>query len=171
MKTRLYSLLTVLCFLPGPLLAQQATIIGIYEECTPVSSMVMIDADQMTRADDIAARATAAADGLGFDRAVPVMIESLKRNGITDVRVRRQGQCTDGAPYQFIEAIIDYCGEKLAQAQIHIDGDIFFNKRGTGLELEDFMSEAQEKLSAIGIFEIPRVSLNNLPDCQQETSS
>lgn len=171
MKTRLYSLLTVLCCLPGTAWAQQATIIGVYEECTPVSSMVMIDADQLTRADDIAARAVAAADGLGFERALPVMIESLKRNGITDVRVRRQGQCTDSTSHQYIEAIIDYCGEKPVQAQVHIDGTVFYDKSGAGLVLEDFLSEAQEKLSARGIFEIPRVSLKNLPDCQQETSS
>ena len=171
MKTRLYSLLLILYFPPVVVSAQQATIIGVYEECTPVSSTVMIDSNELTRADEIAAQAVAAADGLGFERALPVMIESLKGNGIKDVRVRRQGQCTDSKTYQFIEATIDYCVDKPTKAQVQIDGNVFYDQSGAGLVLENFMSTAQEKLNAIGIFEIPRVSLNNLPDCQQETSS
>lgn len=160
---------------PGPVLSNEATIIGIFEDCLPVSSTIIVrgrpgelDLEQVDR---IVAQAEAASSGLHFDQALPLMIASLEQNGIENIDVQKQGACGSVGHGKFVEAVIGYCGEKANSAEILIDGDVFFRHSGTELDFDSFVNEARVRLKSVGIFQDPRVSLINISDCNPETSS
>ena len=174
MKAILYSLCSCLLALPASVFASEATIVGLYEDCVAESSTIFIGPGQVDpmRVDSIVAQAAAAGNGMSFDRALPLMIASLERNGVENILVQKQGQCGVGGRGKYVEAIADYCGEQLASAEVVVDGTVFFRQSGPKLVLDDFITEARRKLNSAGILTNPRVSLNNLPDCpKQETSS
>ena len=64
--------------------ANEATIIGVYENCQPVSSTIIVS-DQIEQAHRIVAQAEAAGIGRAFDQALPRMIASLEGNGVKDI--------------------------------------------------------------------------------------
>ena len=174
MKRTLYSsgigLLAALLVLQSELRANEATIIGVYENCQPVSSTIILD-DQIEQSDGIVAQAEAAATGRTFDRALPRMIAVLERNGIKDISIQRRGKCTEGQSTQFVEAMIGYCDEKISRAEIMVEGNLFFSRSGTEVDFETFIGEAREKLRTIGITGDPRVSLSSNVDCGPETTN
>jgi len=179
MKTRLLciamGLLTGLLAVPGPVLSNEATIIGIFEDCLPVSSTIIIHGQpgelDLAQMDRIVAQAEAASSGLRFDQALPLMIASLERNGIENIDVQKQGVCGSAGHGKYVEAVIGYCGEKVNSAELLIDGDIFFRHSGAQLDFDSFVTEAREKLKSVGIFDEPRVSLISVSDCNPEVSS
>ena len=77
MKTILYSfaigMFLGLLAAPQQLLANEATIIGVYENCRPVSSTIIVN-EQIDQADRISAQAEAAGTGRSFEQALPRMI-------------------------------------------------------------------------------------------------
>jgi hypothetical protein len=168
MKMILYSpgvaLAVVLLALPLPLRASEATIIGVYENCQPVSSTIIVS-DEIEQGDSIVAQAESAGLGRVFDQALPKMIATLERNGIKDISIQRRGACTAGQQGQFVEAVVGYCDDKISRAEILVDGDLFFSRSGTGVDFETFIAEAREKLRTIGITDDPRVSLSSNVDC------
>jgi len=163
-------LLATLLVLPPELRANEATIIGVYENCQPVSSTIILD-DQIELGDSIVAQAEAAGTGRAFDQALPRMIAVLERNGIKDISIQRRGKCTEGQSTQFAEAMIGYCGEKISRAEIMVDGNLFFSRSGTEVDFETFIGEAREKLRTIGFTGDPRVSLSSNVDCGTETTN
>ena len=163
-------LLAALLVLPSESQANEATIIGVYENCQPVSSTIILD-DRIEQGDSIVAQAEAAGTGLAFDQALPRMIAVLERNGIKDISIQRRGKCTVGQRTQFVEAIIGYCGEKISRAEIMVDGNLFFSRSGTEVDFETFIGEAREKLRAVGLTGDPRVSLSSNVDCGTETTN
>lgn len=174
MKTIFYSLCCSLLALPASVFANEATIVGVYENCIAESSTIFIGPGQVDplRADSIVAQAEAAGDGMSFDLALPLMIASLERNGIKNILVQKQGHCGVGGHGKYVEAIAAYCGGDLARAEVFVDGTVFLRQSGPKLVLDDFITEARKKLNSAGILTNPRVSLSNLPDCpKQETSS
>ena len=179
MKTRLLcipmGLLMGLLASPGPVLSNEATIIGIFEDCLPVSSTIIVRGRSgeldLEQADRIVAQAEAASSGLLFDQALPLMIASLEHNGIENIEVQKQGACGSVGHGKYVEAVIGYCGEKVNSAELLIDGDVFFRHSGTELDFDSFVNEARERLKSIGIFQDPRVSLINVSDCNPEISS
>ena len=154
--------------LPQLLAANEATIIGVYEDCQPVSSTILVD-EQIEQSGRIVAQAEAAATGRDFEQALPLIIASLEKNGIRDISVQRRGVCSQGDRGQFVEAVVGYCDEKVARAEIVIDGNLFFSRSDTDVDFETFISEAREKLRAIGITADPRVSLSSNVDCGTES--
>jgi hypothetical protein len=160
---------------PGPALSNEATIIGIFEDCLPVSSTIIfrgrpgeLDLEQVDR---IVAQAEAVSSGLRFDQALPLMIASLEHNGIENIDVQKQGACGSVGHGKYVEAVIGYCGEKVNSAELLIDGDVFFRHSGSELDFDSFVNEARERLQSVGIFQDPRVSLINVSDCNPEISS
>lgn len=150
--------------------ADEATIIGVYENCRPVSSTIIVN-DQIEQAHRIVAQAEAAGIGRAFDQALPLMIASLEGNGVKDINVQRRGACSEGVSGQFVEAIVGYCGEKISRAEILVDGNLFFSRSGTEVDFETFTDEARDKLRSIGITDEPRVSLSSNVDCGQDSST
>jgi hypothetical protein len=160
---------------PGPALSNEATIIGIFEDCLPVSSTIILrgrsgelDLEQIDR---IVAQAEAASSGLRFDQALPLMVASLEHNGIENIDVQKQGACESVGHGKYVEAVIGYCGEKVNSAELLIDGDVFFRHSGSELDFDSFVNEAKERLQSVGIFQDPRVLLINVSDCKPEISS
>ena len=174
MKKILYNPGTALAIalfaLPLPLQANEATIIGVYENCQPVSSTIIVS-DEIEQGDSIVAQTEAAGIGRSFDQALPKMIASLEKSGIKDISIQRRGACTQGQQGQFVEAMIGYCDEKISRAEILVDGDLFFSRSGTEVDFETFIAEAREKLGTIGIIDDPRVSLSSNVDCGQDSSN
>ena len=173
MKTLLYCLFPGLFTLPGLASADEATIFGVYEDCVAISSTVLVKSSQLSvsQADDIAAQAEAAGYGLEFDQALPVMISSLEKSGIRNIEIQRQGNCNVRSHGKYVEAVVDYCNEKVVKAEIHIDGTVFFQQHGAAIALGDFVNAARHKLEAAGIYGDPRFSLNNITDCENQQSS
>ncbi len=174
MKTILYSfaigMFVGLSVAPQQLMANEATIIGVYENCRPVSSTIIVD-EQIEQADRISAQAEAAGTGRSFEQALPRIIASLERSGIKDISVQRQGRCGEPEHGKFVEAVVGYCGEQISRAEIVIDGDLFFSRSGTKVDFETFLDEARIKLRSIGIFGDPRVSLSSNVDCGPDSSN
>ena len=158
---------------PASGIADEATIVGIYENCIAESSTIFLGPGRVepTRAENIVAQAEAAGAGQSFEQALPLMIASLERNGIENILVEKQGHCDVGGRGKYVEAIAGYCGEKLAQAELFVDGTVFLRQTGSELVLDDFISEARKKLNSAGILTNPRVSINNLSDCPQQTTT
>ena len=158
---------------PASGIADEATIVGVYENCIAESSTIFLGPGRVepTRAENIVAQAEAAGEGKSFEQALPLMIASLERNGIKNILVEKQGHCDVGGRGKYVEAIAGYCGEQLASAELFVDGTVFFRQTGPELVLEDFISEARKKLNSAGILTNPRVSINNLPDCPQQTTT
>ena len=155
--------------------AGNATIIGIYEDCQPVSSTIVVDANSSgidpAQLDRIVAQAEAAGIGIEFDQALPLMIATLEQYGVKNINVRKQGACGTVGHGKFVEAVIGYCGEQFDGAEVLVDGDVFYRHQGDSLDFDTFVSTAREKLKTIGIYDDPRVSLSNSADCQTEVSS
>lgn len=147
--------------------ANEATIIGVYENCQPVSSTILVS-EQIEQAHSIVAQAEAAGSGRSFDRALPDMIAALEKNGIKDISIQRRGVCVEGQQGQFVEAVVGYCDDKISRAELLVDGDLFFSRTGTEVDFDTFISEAREKLRSIGITGDPRVSLSSNVDCSGE---
>ena len=124
-----------------------------------------------TLEESIVAQAEAAGAGMSFDQALPLMIASLEHNGIENILVEKQGHCDVGGRGKYVEAVAGYCDEELTRAELFVDGSVFFRQTGPDLVLDDFISEARMKLNSAGILTNPRVSLNNLSDCPQQTTS
>ncbi len=158
---------------PASGVADEATIVGVYENCIAESSTIFLGPGRVepTLAENIVAQAEAAGDGKSFEQALPLMIASLERNGIKNILVEKQGHCDVGGRGKYVEAIAGYCGERLASAELFVDGTVFFRQTGPELVLDDFISEARKKLNSAGILTNPRVSINNLPDCPQQTTT
>ena len=173
-KTIFHGLCWCLLALPFSVSSNEATIVGVYENCIAEVSTIFIGPGQAKpmQVESIVAQAEAAGNGKSFDQALPLMIASLESNGIKNILVEKQGHCDVGGHGKYVEAIAGYCGEQLTRAEVFVDGTVFFRQTGSKLVLDDFISEARSKLNAAGILTNPRVSLNNLSDCpQQETSS
>lgn len=172
MKTVFYSLLCLLA-LPISVSANEALIIAVYDNCTAESSTIVFEPGQLDpmRADNIVAQAEAAGTGLSFDKALPLKIASLESNGIKNIQVQKYGECGVAGHGKYVEAIATYCSGQLANAEVHIDGTVFLHRSGSDLEFDTFVTEARQKLQEIGIFDNPRLSVNNLSDCQQNTAS
>ena len=172
MKTTFYSLFCLLT-LSVSASANEALIIGVYDNCTAESSTIVLEPGQLDpmRADSIVAQAEAAGSGLGFDQALPLKILSLKSNGIENIQVQKYGECGIASHGKYVEAVATYCSGQLTSAEVIIDGNVFLHRSGNELVFDTFVAEAREKLQEIGIFDDPRVSLNNLSDCPQNTSS
>lgn len=172
MKSLFYSLFYLLAFAVSAS-ANEALIIGVYDNCSAESSTIVLEAGELdpVRADSIVAQAEAAGNGLSFDKALPLKIASLEGNGIKNIQVQKLGECGVASHGKFVEAIATYCSGQLASAEVHIDGTVFLRRSGSKLVFDTFVTEAREKLQEIGIFYDPRVSVNNLSDCQQNTSS
>ena len=172
MKTVFYSLFCLITFAAAAH-ANEALIIGVYDNCQAQSSTIVLEPGQLDprRVDSIVAQAEAAGAGLGFDRALPLKIASLESNGIQNIAVYKYGACGAASHGKYVEAIATYCSGQLTNAEIHIDGSVFLRRSGSELVFDAFVAEAREKLQEIGIFDDPRVSVNNLSDCQQNTSS
>lgn len=144
--------------------ANKATIIGVYENCQPISSTIIVS-ERTEQSDGIVAQAEAAGIGLSFDQALPRMIAVLETNGVKDISVQRRGVCETGNQGQFVEAVVGYCDEQIARAEIMVDGNLFFSRSGTGIDLDTFLGEARDKLRTVGIISDPRVSLSSNVDC------
>lgn len=153
--------------------ANEATIVGVYENCEPVSSTIFVQPGELdpVLADQIAAQAAADSSGLSFEQALPVMIATLERSGIDTVQVRKQGQCGTGLQGKFVEATATYCGDQLARGEVYVDGNLFFTQSGPKLDYDAFVGAARDKLRMAGILDDPRISLNNLADCQNQQAS
>ena len=171
----LTGLLGALLLNTGAAQAGNATIIGIYEDCQPISSTIVMDARSgdvdPAQLDRIAAQAEAEGIGIDFDQALPLMIATLQEYGVENINVQKQGACGTAGHGKFVEAVIGYCGEQFDSAEVRVDGDIFYKHQGDSLDFDSFVSTAREKLKTIGVFDDPRVSLTNSADCQTEVSS
>lgn len=154
-------------------LADEATIVGVYENCIAESSTIFLGPGRVepTLEESIVAQAEAAGAGMSFDQALPLMIASLEHNGIENILVEKQGHCDVGGRGKYVEAVAGYCDEELTRAELFVDGSVFFRQTGPDLVLDDFISEARMKLNSAGILTNPRVSLNNLSDCPQQSAS
>ena len=154
-------------------LANEATIVGVYENCIAEASTIFLGPGRVdpTIEESIVAQAEAAGAGKSFDQALPLMITSLERNGIDNILVEKQGHCDVSGRGKYVEAVAGYCDEVLARAELFVDGTVFFRQTGPELVLDDFISEARKKLNSAGILTNPRVSLNNLSDCPQQSTS
>ena len=174
-KSLLMGLLTGVLLSPVPALANEATIIGIYEDCLAVSSTIIVRGQpgelDPAYVDRIVAQAESASTGLAFDQALPLMISSLEHSGIENIDVQKQGACGIASHGKYVEAVVGYCGDKVSTAEILIDGDVFFRHSGTKLDFGTFVNEARERLKTVGIFDDPRVSLSNVAECSPEISS
>ena len=153
--------------------AQDATIIGVYENCQPISSTIIVNAppDRDDQIDRIVAQAEAAGNGVDFDQGLSLMVSVLQEHGIEQVDIQKQGDCSVAGHGKFVEAIIGYCGEYFRSAEVRVDGDLLYQHRGTSLNYGEFVHTVREKLQGIGIFDEPRVSLVDASDCGQEVSS
>ena len=149
-------------------IANEATIIGVYENCEPVSSTIIVS-EQVGQAHSIVAQAEAAGTGRPFDRALPDMIAALEENGITDISIQRRGACNEGQQGKFVEAVVGYCNDRIARAELMVDGNLFLSRSGTEVDFDTFISEARDKLRSVGITVDPRVSLSSNVDCSGET--
>ncbi len=172
MKTVFYSLFCLFA-LPLSASANEALIIGVYDNCTAEASTIVLEPGQLDpmRADSIVAQAEAAGSGLSFDKALPLKIASLESNGIKNIEVKKYGNCGVARHGKYVEAIATYCSGQLTSAELFVDGAVYLRRSGSKMVLDTFKSEVREKLQEIGIFDDPRVSVNNLSDCQQNTSS
>ena len=160
------------CLLLGcavmPAAAQDATIIGVYEQCVAVSSTVVVKAEQLTesRASQIAARAEAAGSGLAFERALPRMVASLERDGVQNIRVVEQGRCQVRDEDRTVEAVATYCGTKLVTAELFVDGAMILRQSGDRLTLDGFVAESRNRLRESGVVGEPEISLHNSAECE-----
>lgn len=170
LKALFPGLILGLFWMPQEALGGEATIFGVYEDCQPVSSTVFVRSEQLSTAqtDNIAADAEAAGNGLEFDQALPAIIASLENNGIKDIQILRQGDCNVRVESKFVETVVTYCDEKIINAELYIDGTVFFRQSGPKLVLDEFITAARRKLEAVGVFADPRFSLNNTVDCQAQ---
>ena len=155
-KTIFYSLCCWLVAHSLPVFSNEATIVGVYENCLAESSTIFVGPGHFDpmRADSIVAQAEAAGEGKSFEQALPLMIASLERNGIENILVEKQGHCDIGGRGKYVEAIAGYCGEQLARAELFVDGTVFFRQTGPELVLDDFMSDARKKLNSAGILTV-----------------
>ena len=172
MKTLFYSLIC-LSALSAPVAASEALIIAVYDDCAAQSSTIVLEHGRLDpmRADSIVAQAEAAGTGLSFDQALPLKIASLQRNGIENIEVQKYGDCGVTSHGKYVEAIATYCSGQLASAELFVDGSVVLRRSGPKLVFDTFVSEARNKLKEMGVFDDPRVSVNNLSDCPQNTSS
>lgn len=169
MKILSYGFFCGLLALPGLVSAEDATIVGVYEDCVAVSSTVFVQSKQLTpaQAHRIAAQAEAAGSGQRFELALPAMIAALERNGIDSIEVRKQGQCGADDQGKIVQATVDYCGESPVNAAVYVDGALFFRQSGAGLDFDDFIAQARNRLQKAGVPGNLKISLNNTSDCQQ----
>jgi len=150
----------VLALLPIAAIADDATIIGVYENCQFVTSTVVVDKSELLGA---AAQAESAATGLGFDEAVGAMVGELERRGVKTISVRRQGfaGCAPASSGNFVEAIADYCGERLVNAAVKVDTVIFAQTQTPDASFEQFVRDTARKLRQSGIWDTPKIVINS----------
>jgi len=149
-----------LALLPIAASADDAVIIGVYENCEFVTSTVVVDKPELLGA---AAQAELAANGLGFEQGIGAMVGELERNGVKTISVRRQGfeGCAPPSSGNFVEAIANYCGERLVNAEVRVDTVVFAQTRIPNASFERFVRDTAQKLKQRGIWDTPRIVINS----------
>ncbi len=149
-----------LALTPIAVFADDATIVGVYEDCRFVTSTVVVGKSELAGA---AARAQLAAAGLDFDEAVGAMVGELERAGVRTISVERQGVegCAPASSGNFVEATANYCGERLVTAAVTVDRVMFAQIQGPDVPFEQFVRDSARKLQQSGIWDTPRIVINS----------
>ncbi len=152
--------------------AADAVVIGVYANCQPVSSTVMIKPGTVPEPDaqTAVAKAEALTAAAGFDQALPQVVKILERYGVKETEIRRQGYggCEPPTSGKYVEALGSYCGAQLVSAEVRVDGKLFLRQANPDQSLEDFVSAATRQLRRKGIWDRPRVSVSNAEGCEPE---
>lgn len=147
-----------------------ATMVGVYENCQFVTGSVFVEGDDLSAEEKASASAAveSAIIRYGFDGALPHASRALKRYGIQSIKINRQG--FEGCGYvtsgKFVQAIGNYCGDRLVSAEIRVDGKVMVQKTGDLSSFEAFVDESLVDLRRQGIWDRPRVEVNSEGACE-----
>lgn len=154
-----------------PATASQAVVVELYRDCQLADTTVLIEAGALTPAQsaEVKARAAAAAGDPGA--ALPRVVSLLKRYGIDDVEVTRQGfgGCEPTTSGKFVEAVGTYCGGTLTKAELRVDRETLMSRSKPDTTFEEFLKEGATMLRERGIYDRPVVSIENAPDCDESS--
>jgi hypothetical protein len=176
MKTR-NSLLQLSTLIPAivmwstfPAHGAEATMVGVYENCQFMTGSVFVEGDDLS-AEEKASASAAVESALiryGFDGALPYASRALKRYGIQTIKIKRQGfdGCGNITSGKFVQAIGNYCGDRLVSAEIRVDGKVMVKKTGGLSSFEAFVDESLIELRRQGIWDRPRVEVNSEGTCE-----
>ncbi len=104
----------------------------------------------------------------GFDGALPHASRALKQFGIQTIKIKRQGfdGCSNVTSGKFVQAIGNYCGDRLVSAELRVDGQLMVKKTGGLSSFEAFVDESLIVLRRRGIWDRPRVEVNSEGACE-----
>lgn len=163
-------ILAVLTFLfASSVQASQATIVGMYDSCEYLTSGVFIDKGVLP--DDVALSVTAEFElltrGASFADTVIRGKQQLGQYGITDVEVKQTGSigCSSRLTGYFVQAVGNYCDERLVSAEIRVDGELFSKQDAPTISFQDFVDRSTARLRAAGIWDQPRVTVRSQGTC------
>lgn len=144
--------------------ANEATIVALYQDCKFVTSTVVVQSPALAGA---AREAELSATNVEFDAAIGPMIAVLKRHGVTTIDVERRGYagCAPPNTGKFVEAVADYCGERLLSAEIKVDRNVFKRLDSPAVSFEEFVANAVQELRRSGIWDSPRIVVNSDSEC------
>ncbi len=148
----------------------EATMVGVYEDCQFMTGSVFVEGDDLSAEEKASASAAveSAIIRYGFDGALPYASRALKRYGIQAIKIKRQGYagCSNITSGKFVQAIGNYCGERLVSAEIRVDGKVMVKKTGGLSSFEAFVDESLLELRRQGIWDRPRVEVNSEGACE-----
>lgn len=147
-----------------------ATMVGIYENCRFVTGSVIVEGDDLSVEEKASASAAveSAIIRYGFDGALPYASRALKRHGIQTIKIKRQGfdGCGNLTSGKYVQAIGNYCGDRLVSAEIRVDGKVVVKKTGGLSSFEAFVDDSLIELRRQGIWDRPRVEVNSEGACE-----
>jgi hypothetical protein len=163
-------MLAIVLWSASPALGADATMVGVYENCQFVTGSVFVEGDDLSVEEKASASAAveSAIIRYGFDGALPYASRALKRYGIQAIRIKRQGfeGCGNVTSGKFVQAIGNYCGDRLVSAEIRVDGKVIIKKTGDLASFEAFVDDALIELRRQGIWDQPRVEVNSDGTCE-----
>ncbi len=148
--------------------------IGVYANCQFVTGNVFLDGIEPPGADQagLSALIDSAIARKGFDESIAYASELLKRYGIDYLEVERKGYagCEHPGTGRFVQAIGNYCGSRLASAEIWIDGKLYLKQSGEISSFEQFVEESVARLRNNNITDLPRIEVNSDGACDDMAS-
>lgn len=153
--------------------ASDAVIVELYRDCKLADTTVIIEEGVLAPEQNAEVKARAAvAAASDPDAALPRIARILKEYGVDEVDVARQGfeGCEPRSSGKYVEAVGTYCGPTLARAEVLVDRQSMITRSDPDMTFEAFLRAAVLELRGQGIYDRPVVSIENAPDCEEDTS-